>query len=101
LGFGKDDPQRLVDTHQVGEPRRTIARDTARTLSLPPPIGANRHVEQSRCLLVGEFPFAEEIQHGAKHRRRFLLSYRVGPKGMGDGINGLQCQHDYSPYGSI
>src|SRR3546814_12467517 len=58
-------------------------------------------VEQRRCLLVGEFPFAEEIQHGAKHRRCFLLSYRIGSEGVGDGINGLQSQHDYSPYGSI
>mgnify|MGYP004063798847 CR=1 FL=1 len=64
----KDDAQRFMDTHKVGEPGKPITRDAARPLCFPATEAANWHIRQHSSLLVRDTPFAEQIEGCAKHR---------------------------------
>src|SRR3546814_6312260 len=54
--LAEDDAKRLVDTHEVRQPRLSIAADPPHVARLPAAIGAKAQVEQLCCLLVGHTP---------------------------------------------
>src|SRR3546814_9189467 len=70
-----------------------MARNAPRPFRFPAPIGTKRHVEQGCRLLVGQLPFAEQIEDRPEHGSCLVLGNRIGTEGGNGSINGLQSQH--------
>src|SRR3546814_10710733 len=59
----------------------TLVPYTSLFRSFPAPIGTKRHVEQGCRLLVGQLPFAAQIEDRPEHGSCLVLGNRIGPEG--------------------